>query len=117
MADPMRAAVSSRRRSVRLEAPPGLTATLSDPAIAVTVVDVSVGGLGLLASRPLARNTTYTVTLKLHKHTATCRARATHARRTAAGLWAVGVAFVHDGGIAQVEQLLDSLTRQLIDFS
>jgi hypothetical protein len=34
----------SRRRAVRLEAPAGLTVTLSDTRISATVIDIGLGG-------------------------------------------------------------------------
>jgi len=105
----------SRRRAVRLEAPAGLTITLSDTSISSKVIDIGLGGIALLANRPLRRGVTYTVTLCLAARKVACEARTAHCRRREDGNWLVGMAFVRDDRIASVEQFVDEMTARQIE--
>jgi len=111
------AKMSSRRRTVRLDAPGGLTISLSDKRINASVADISSGGLGLLCNLPLSRGTVYTVTLQYGQMDAVCQAKATHSRKIENGRWLVGLAFVGGQDIPLIERLIDAMTSQLIQFS
>jgi PilZ domain len=106
----------SRRRTMRLEAPAGLAVTLSDQRISATVVDIGVGGLGLLADFPVLRGVTYGLTLRFGTRSLTCEARAVHSRRREDGQWLVGLAFVRDDRTPLVAQFVDELTASQIEF-
>ena len=76
---------SSRRRAVRLKAPANLTVELIDKQIVAQVVDIGLGGLGLLTSRPLDKGASYTVRLSLGEIVASCEARVAHCQRRGMG--------------------------------
>jgi hypothetical protein len=107
----------SRRRAVRIKAPPSLEVGLSDPKIKATIEDIGPGGMGLIADRPLSRSTVYTVRLQLGQDVVICGATAAHCRKQGDGTWIVGMSFVKDERFAQVERLMDALTGDLIQFS
>src|SRR5678815_3098581 len=106
----------SRRRAVRLEAPAGLTVTLSDTRISATVIDIGLGGIGLLVNCPLRRGASYGITLSLGTRTVACDARIAHCRRREAGEWLAGLEFVRDDRMALVEQFVGELTARQIEF-
>ena len=105
----------SRRRAVRLEAPAGLTVTLSDNSISATVTDIGLGGVGLLTNFPLRRGVTYGITLRLGTRSVECEARTAHCRRREAGQWLAGLEFVRDDRMALVEQFVAELTARQIE--
>ena len=108
----------SRRRALRLQAPNGVTITLSDPRIAATPVDIGTGGVGLITNLPLGRGVVYGLTLRLGKKAVTCQARAAHSRRVGDGRWLVGMAFVTDEQVtASVDGFLDAITASQLEFS
>ena len=109
--------VSSRRRAIRIEAPAGLTVAVADRRIKAQVVDIGLGGICLATNLPLSRGVSYGLTLRLGRQVASCDAKAAHCRRDASGQWIVGMSFVRDERYVLVEQLLDSLTGSLIEFS
>jgi hypothetical protein len=109
--------VSSRRRAIRLDAPANLTVALSDTQVKARVVDIGLGGICIVSNLPLKRGMTYTVTLRLGAQTASCDARAAHARKRSDGQWVVGMSFVGDKRLIDVERLVDAVTGSMIQFS
>jgi hypothetical protein len=100
---------------VRLEAPAGLTVTISDDSISATVIDIGLGGVGLLANFPLTRGVTYGLTLRLGSRSVECEARTAHCRRRETGQWLAGLEFVRDDRMALVEQFVAELTARQIE--
>ena len=109
------ASPSSRRRSVRLEAP-DLTIEL-EGRVTGQVIGIGLGGVGLLTARPVRKGATYRIGLRLHGVVVSCYARSAHCRRREDGNWIVGLAFVMDEHLAAVEQFVDAITREQIEFS
>jgi hypothetical protein len=106
----------SRRRAVRLTAPPNLTVTLPNQNLVARVIDIGSGGVGLAASAALRPGTTQDLHLQVGPDRAHCRATVVHCRRHPNGSWLVGLAFVRDDRFEQVEALLDLLAGDLIEF-
>ena len=107
----------SRRRAIRLAAPPGLTVTLSDRRIRPHLVDISQRGVGLLTDFPLSHGVTYILTFRIGTRVASCPARATHVQKNPAAGWSAGMEFVQDGQIRRIEQIVDELIDGLVHFS
>ena len=109
--------LKSRRRAIRLAAPAELTVTLSDRRIAAEILDISHGGLGLLTNFPLSRGATYTLTFRFRTRVIRGTANAAHVRKHQDGGWKVGLAFVADEHLEALEQLVDELLSDLVQFS
>ena len=107
----------SRRRAIRLAAPPGLTVTLSDRRIRTHLVDISQRGAGLLTDFPLSHGVTYVLTFRIGTRVASCTARATHVHKLPAAGWRAGVAFVEGDQLRRIEQIVDELIDGLVQFS
>jgi hypothetical protein len=107
----------SRRRAIRIKPPANLQVRLSDAKIKVTITAIGPGGMGLIADRPLARNTVYAVRLQIGKDVVRCGATGAHCRKQNDGTWLVGMSFVKDERYAQVERLVDVLTGKTIQSS
>jgi hypothetical protein len=109
--------LTSRRRAIRLAAPPGLTVTLSDSRVHARILDISHGGVGLLTNVPLADGGSYLLTFRIGTRIATCSARAAHVNKRPDDGWRAGMAFVQDEQITRVEEIVDELIDGLVQFS
>ena len=109
--------LTSRRRAIRLAAPPGLTVTLSDSRVHAHIVDISHGGVGLLTNLPLTHGASYVLTFRIGTRVATCSATAAHVNKRPHDVWRSGMAFVQDEHIGQIEQIVDELIDGLVQFS
>ena len=106
----------SRRQAVRINAPPNLTVTLPNQNLVARVVDIGSGGIGLAASAALPPGTAHDLHLQIGPERAHCSATVVHCRRQQNGSWLIGMAFVKDERVGQVECLLDLLAGNLIEF-
>jgi hypothetical protein len=83
----------------------------------LTILDISLGGVGVEATAPLARGE-YELTLTLGKTTFVRRARAIYCRGKGDARWTVGMEFLEDRGSGPtIGALIDRLTETLIRFS
>jgi len=108
---------TSRRQAIRLAAPPGLAVALPDAGVRAEILDISLGGIGLLTTGPLTQGADYSLTFRIGSRSIACSATVAHVRRRAEGKWRAGLAFVHDEHLARVEQLVDELLDGLVQFS
>jgi hypothetical protein len=108
---------TSRRRAIRLHAPPDLFVSFPDEPIRAVAVDISTGGLGLVTNVSPRHGTLYGLILRKGPFLASCDAMAVHVRRGGEGRWLVGMAFVQDERLAVIERFVDELTSDLIQFS
>jgi hypothetical protein len=107
----------SRRRAVRLDAPPALGVIFSDQRIVAKVLDMGPGGLGLRSNTSLETGATYEVTLMLGSGVQPCAVKVAHCQLMNTGHWLVGLAFVLDHRRAEIERFVDTLISARIEFS
>ena len=96
----------SRRRAVRLDAPPALGVIFSDQRIVAKVLDMGPGGLGLRSNTSLETGETYEVTLMLGSGVLPCAVRVAHCQLLDTGHWLVGLAFVLDHRRTELERFV-----------
>jgi hypothetical protein len=110
--------VTSRRAEPRFAPPKELHCAIRGFSSAVAVEDISIGGMALTCDVPISRTAVHEVHLTLGRMTIERRARAVHCRRGDDGRWRIGLAFMpaHTTG-PTIENLVDLITRSLIDFS
>ena len=107
----------NRRRAVRLDAPPSLCVSFADKQIFATVIDIGVGGIGVLSNTPMEAGATYELTLRLGTHLLYCAAKPAHCQQQDDGQWVVGLAFVKDERFPTIETFIDDLLGSQIEFS
>ena len=108
---------TSRRRAIRLHAPPDLFVSFADEQMRAVAVNISTGGLGLVTNLPPRHGAIYGLILRKGAFLASCDAKAVHVRRGGEGRWLVGMSFVQDERLVVVERFVDQLTDDLIQFS
>ena len=107
----------SRRRDMRFSPPANLQLQVKGCTAKLTILDISLGGLGVETTAPLARGE-YELTLTLGKTTFVRRARAIYCRQKAEGRWILGMSFLPGAGTGPtIGDLIDRLTASLIRFS
>lgn len=84
----------SRRREVRLEAPPQLLVSAAAVPGVLRLRDLSTSGMCLVADVPLPLNSVQTVTLRLGHISVTQKAQILHCRHRPQGGWQMGMRFV-----------------------
>jgi hypothetical protein len=109
---------TSRRRDVRLTALRDLQTTIVDFAGSVEVQDLSLGGLRLLTSSPLARNRVYEFQIRLGPIVVVRRGRAVHCRHIGPSQWISGICFTADAFPGPtIEQLVDAILSAQLHLS
>ena len=110
--------VTSRRAEPRFAPPKDLRCAISGAPSPFEVQDISIGGLALTSALPISRTSIHEVRLTLGHVTIVRHARAVHCRRGDDGRWKIGLAFVPERTTGPtIENLIDLITRSLIDFS
>jgi PilZ domain len=109
--------LASRRRDVRFAPPPNLRVSIQGCRSALTILDISLGGVGLATSAPLGRGI-YGVTLTLGSSEFQRRAEVIYCRKKSAGRWIIGMSFIEEPTTGPtIESLIDTITATLIKFS
>ena len=107
----------SRRRDLRFTPPPQLTCAILGMPDRVEVRDISVGGVALRLSQPLAPWVVYTLTLQLGTLTVILSAKAMHCTSTD-DYWVVGMAFLDAPSLApNIGDLIDAIAASSLEFS
>ncbi|HXT68434.1 MAG TPA: PilZ domain-containing protein [Vicinamibacterales bacterium] len=108
----------SRRRDMRLGAPRNLRVTIGAEKAKAVPHDISMGGLSILATAPIALRTVHTVHLKFGSIEVVHKVRVQHCRRAQRG-WFVGMAFVDKPleASATITRLFSAILESAITFS
>ena len=108
----------SRRIDVRLAAPSDLRTSVTGSRVHVVVQDISVGGMGVVSSLPLARGVVQKFQLALGTTVIVQQGKPVHCRRQDDGRWSVGISFTGKQFAGPgVEDLIDAITRSQLRFS
>ena len=107
----------SRRASARIVPPKTLQVALEGTSKRYVIGDISLGGLSVISTEPLAVGSIFDVTLTYRDVVIQQRLKTIHSRKCPTG-WIMGCAFVSRprGRGPSIEDLMDDITGSMLSF-